>query len=803
MRRRYILIISLAIFIIVLACSPLGDVDTWFHLKTGQLIYENHSIPQEDIFSHTANGKDWITHEWLFQLFAYIIYLIGGINFLIIMKILVICALFVVLWEISYARRLNTIVNTFFLAVFALLAQGRFSERPQIFSYLFFAGVLKILFDYRDFQKNRLYLLPIIMIFWANIHSAFIFGIAAIGLFLIIESITQIKFDKKLWIYGIAGSLITVINPHGFSAFLYPFQLAGSQVFKAVIVELQSPYHPVNSGASFVLMLNIFIALWVASLAIQIVKKRLDITAGIISLLFLVLTFMASRNRVLFGIATLPFMLRGFKGIPLWTAIDHKKAISRFYWGLGIFTAVLLIFSSLEFAIHGYPMGRGMRQKCGLGIEDWVPQKAANFIKTEAINGKMFNDMTFGGYLIWELYPEKKVFIDGRNLVYGDEIYRHYWQISRQSDAFRKLMDFYGVDFFVLRTLPKNADKATYVHSFLSDSDQWLPVFWDDVSIIYVENKSLNQDVIRENGYKFIDPIADNYLQKNVDPQRDNAQIAQELDRMMASAENSVFANIIAAKVYGNIGEFEKALEHYQRLSELDPTNPFVFRNLGILYYHYKYFAEAEEAFQKALKFDDENSELYVLLGTTYFDNQQFEQAIESFENALKYGKNNGEVLLNIALSYQALNQNETAEEYFGKVIDEFSGTPAAQVAENYQNLRKWKAHLAKAEEYKQEQKLYNAIEEYQIALAAKPDDITTLINLSNLYWRTGNQTKALQTCLRATQIDSTSAAAYNNLGVIYAGMGNRFKAKEAWEKAVEIDPESPAKENLERLSEE
>ena len=456
-------------------------------------------------------------------------------------------------------------------------------------------------------------------------------------------------------------------------------------------------------------------------------------------------------------------------------------------------------FSSLEFIVHGYPLGRGVRQKTGFGVEDWVPIKTANFIKSSGLKGRMYNDMGFGGYLIWDLYPERKVFIDGRNLVYGEDLYRDYWRILRRSGDYELLLDKYDIDYFVLRTLSQNAKKATFIHSYLSDSKNWIPVYWDDISIVYAKTGEQNSKITQKIGFRFIDPIAKNNLQNQVDVTSSADDIVAEIKRMLENAEDSVFANIIAAKVYSEIGYFEEALERYRLLSKLDPKNVLIFRNLGILYQHYRYYTEAEDAFAKALQLDSKNGELYFLLAEVCAEQQKFGDAIKNYQKAIKNGEDTGEVLLNLAMAYEGKGDKENAKKYLQEVISNYPKSKAAQAAKEYENLNVWKAHIARAEQFKEQGKIYDAIDEYQIALAAKPDDAMTLTILSALYMRTQNPTKALEVCLQATKADSTFAGAYNNLGVIYSAMKDMQSAKEAWQKAVELDPQSPAKQNLEK----
>ena len=75
------LLVLLAIFIVNV--NNISDADFWWHLKTGEYIWQNHEVPKADFFSHTAEGRDWTTHEWLSQVVIYLPYKLAGFNGLV------------------------------------------------------------------------------------------------------------------------------------------------------------------------------------------------------------------------------------------------------------------------------------------------------------------------------------------------------------------------------------------------------------------------------------------------------------------------------------------------------------------------------------------------------------------------------------------------------------------------------------------------------------------------------------------------------------------------------------------------
>jgi hypothetical protein len=88
------------------------------------------------------------------------------------------------------------------------------------------------------------------------------------------------------------------------------------------------------------------------------------------------------------------------------------------------------------------------RQRDKLGIESvvacrgsgpharWAPCRSPD---------PVFNEQGWGGYLIYRWYPERRVFIDGRIDMYGQEIVREYLQVATVRPEWREVLDKYGV----------------------------------------------------------------------------------------------------------------------------------------------------------------------------------------------------------------------------------------------------------------------------------------------------------------------------------------------------------------------
>jgi hypothetical protein len=69
-----------------------------------------------------------------------------------------------------------------------------------------------------------------------------------------------------------------------------------------------------------------------------------------------------------------------------------------------------------------------------------APVKAAEYLKSNPVAGKIFNAYNFGGYLIWALYPDPLVYVDGRTDLYDDDLLNEYLNTTLVGDGWEKTL---------------------------------------------------------------------------------------------------------------------------------------------------------------------------------------------------------------------------------------------------------------------------------------------------------------------------------------------------------------------------
>ncbi|HTN94152.1 MAG TPA: hypothetical protein VMJ33_06210, partial [Gallionella sp.] len=176
---------------------PLGLSDFWWHLNTGRWIWANGGMPTDDPFLYSSvtplgPRAELILRGYpLSQLLLFGTYLLAGANALVMLKSMLMTLFYGVLWNHFRRNGVHPITALAIVGVLPLMF-FRFDElRPQVFSFIFTLLVLQLIEHFLADERNGkptkryMFLLPAIMLLWANLHRGFIIGIGILVVYLI------------------------------------------------------------------------------------------------------------------------------------------------------------------------------------------------------------------------------------------------------------------------------------------------------------------------------------------------------------------------------------------------------------------------------------------------------------------------------------------------------------------------------------------------------------------------------------------------------------------------------------------
>ena len=441
--KKYLPFIVLCIFalcFIYTLTAPISDPDLFWHLANAKWIIENRMLPDHDPFTFTTQTYAYssyqrtffiLTSYWLAQLFIYFFYFAGGYWGILILRILIFSGCIGMLFKWLREKGYSLSETLFFLVPAAWALSAFVGERPNQLTYLFSIISLYYIYAVRDRNSKGWLLIPI-MILWANSHGGFILGMIIIAMFTAFETLdfilqrrqgkTNAGYQKALLIYGMSF-LACGINPSGFRVF--PVLMEMTSDYATQVAENISPFTLFSTSGNHVPLL-IAVTGSVVLLAGLILGARKR--AGDILLsggLFLFLIFFAFKS-----VRYVPFLV--LLPVPA-VATYLKPYLDRLR---PLFKHVLVSLLLILFIAYLPPLESTVLKAPLVNL--LYPENLVNFMKKNNIRDKMFNIYDIGGYLLWRLYPDTKVFIDGRGVV--QKVFFAYLAVSQGSK-----MDTYGL----------------------------------------------------------------------------------------------------------------------------------------------------------------------------------------------------------------------------------------------------------------------------------------------------------------------------------------------------------------------
>lgn len=531
---------------------PITDMtqDLGRHLLTGKLILATHHVPTTNLFSYTHPAFPFLDHHWLSQVLFFLIFSVTGFSGLFFLKLIVIGVLFSLLLFLSLKRASLYAVIFVSILSFPVLFE-RTDIRPELFSFLFLTITVSLLYSYRRKKTSLILLLIPIEALWINMHIYFIVGIGLFGLFVLDELVIYRKKLRNshtffLLLVFILTCIALLFNPRGLTAILYPFTVLSHYGYS--IEENQTIFFLQNYYFRWsIFFFELITALGFISFCITHRKRRLIDWLLILS--FAYLGASAVRNMPLFILALfLPFtesFTDNFKALA--DHFKHKPLIFPLYFSL--LSCLLGIF------VFGQAVQKGTGDTVSPGAE-----RGVDFLIDNQITGRIFNNFDIGSYLIYRLYPEERVFVDGRPEAYPVSFFQQtYIPMQENPQLFTKVVDKYHIS-VVFFSYTDQTPWATMFLENIKQNHDWEPVYLDDYVIIYLKKTPANQPILSRFG------MAPETLRATLPSKPTEQQLLQ------------------LAYFFDKTGETNQAATTYQRLLIIDPASCPALNRLATLF---------------------------------------------------------------------------------------------------------------------------------------------------------------------------------------------------------------------------
>lgn len=385
-----------------------SDPDIWWHLRTGEWIFQHHAVPRVDIFSSANQGKPWEAYSWLYEMLAFRLFQWFGLAGIVGYSAGLVMAITVALWHLI-KRHLSDFTLVALLIFGTCYSMAHlFTPRPWLFTILFFVLEMDILTQARKTGRMReLAWLPLIFALWSNIHIQFIDGLLVLGLAAVEAIATSRGIGVKTLLRVpavcmalVASVLATLLNPFGWHIYKVAYDLAAQPGVLNKISELRSI--PFRDSTDFAVL---FFA--IAATAAIAWQRRVQLFEIGLLVFALVVSFRSQRDVWVIAVAAAAILASTVPGKQV------TVPLPRFASKLALviaFVAMLASFRVLK--VNNKVLGEQVRHT--------LPLDAVNAIRTNGYTGPLYNDFNWGGFLIWSL--RMPVSIDGRAAFYGDKV---------------------------------------------------------------------------------------------------------------------------------------------------------------------------------------------------------------------------------------------------------------------------------------------------------------------------------------------------------------------------------------------
>ena len=440
--------------------------DYWFYVRIGRDILESGAVPRADTFSFTYPGRPIFYQPWLSAVIFWLAHSSGGATLTFLLKGVSVALAYGVIWTLMRRMGTSPWLATVLLILLGLSSSMNWSMRPQLLAYPLFALTLWALWSWHGGKEKRMWIVPLAVLLWVNIHGSFILAFVLMGSALVFGAGDR----KKLGLWLFVCVLATLVNPRGFSVWQFIPDMLTSPSDQLFATEWRPP---VNAGWQ----MNIFFG-WL--------------------LLFIPLAAFSPRR-----LSTLEWIW--FLGFG-WLALSGLRYVIWFLFIMAVLSGGLLteILRSMRpakalqatnpafnYILSGLILVLPLMMLPGLRESWWAdaptpyheattPAAAAEWLSAHPdLAGPLFAEYTFGSYLTYAL-PSRPLWIDNRFNAYPPEHWEKYQTISSARYPWERLLEEDKVNLLML-----SLSSQKILVEAVEESGGWCEEYRDMTAVLF------------------------------------------------------------------------------------------------------------------------------------------------------------------------------------------------------------------------------------------------------------------------------------------------------------------------------
>jgi hypothetical protein len=499
------LLVATLLTVATIALSSLTVFDFWWYLASGQRILETRTVPVTDPFSYTAAGRPWINHMWATQVLFTLLWERWGRFALIGLKTAMVVATFSVVLATMRTRGVYPLLASAVTILAAWTGAEFWHARPQMFTYLFVAILAWLLRAGWEGRVATLVLVPGLVIPWVNLHAGFVMAflmIGIVGLGTALPLLLDADRRRAGWRVigltvglGFSTAAASLLNPFGVQAILFPLEVVRTVPFMTSTIEWFPPnFHHASFRPLEIMLLLLFPAFaWG--------RGRLGATDVGLVLVFANLALSSVRHVPLFAVVVAPPLAAALQeAMGNWRRVDWARVRDGMRQRLPSLAPALTAPSApmvaatvllvTAFSAHWAAMARVPTNPLRLDLDEGrYPARTMTFIRDNQLPRQLFSVYAWGGYELWRLYPEYRIFMDGRTHVYGTEVLKDFLDVVNVSPRWQGVLDKWQVQTIL-------ALRGSPLTETLKVQGGWRLVFTEREAVVFVRDTDANRPLL-------------------------------------------------------------------------------------------------------------------------------------------------------------------------------------------------------------------------------------------------------------------------------------------------------------------
>jgi len=428
----------LAILLPILAAliANLSSVDLTYHLRAGAQILDGGGIPRTDTWTYTAAGQPWLDQQWAAQAILAAVYRLAGWTGLVVLRVALIGLLFGLVFLVCRLRGADLRRAAWLTLAAFVVSAVALALRPQLFGMVLLAATLVLVAGRRRWPR-LLWLVPVIVVAWANLHGSFFLGPVVVGLAWLEDLHDRVPGSSRTLAVALVAAAAALLNPFGLEVWSYAAGLSTNPEVTARISEWQPTSLRIVPGMLF----------FGSALAVAILLARRPGAVSWPTLAWLAVFFVIGAYAIR-GVAWWP--LGAAYAVAGLVARSDAEAAVRTARGPARINALIvgvLIVAGLVLLPVWRPIDPGLRAP--VGVVGHAPPGVTAALRDIARPGdRLFNPQPWGSWFEFAL-PDVLVAIDSRIEVFPPDVWDDYGDVTGGTVGWESILDRWGVTIVV------------------------------------------------------------------------------------------------------------------------------------------------------------------------------------------------------------------------------------------------------------------------------------------------------------------------------------------------------------------